>query len=319
MIKVSNRLPTAKERKKYKFIVATHPGIFHPDELIAIAILVLAFGNKLYILRTRNKELLEQADIVVDVGGGKLDHHMKGFRTCRLNGVLYASAGLVWKEYGMLAISNVLMKYKFFVPWKDVEEIFTNIDRRIMEPIDKEDNGLTTKEHMFSFVYAFYPTQKEKEAYNLRFKMAEMVSMKVFERILVTEVAKYDAYLELDRLIKESSLPSGILEIPRQSYPWKHPLIKWNSRRRKNKKILFVIFRYPDGGWAAQCVPPSKKRMNDQIVSFPESWRGRTGKDLEDVSGVKDAILCHNGLFFARAKTKKAIIEMVTKAIEMNG
>ena len=62
--------------------IATHNGRFHSDEVFAIAILKKFYSN-IEIIRTRDKKLLSQADIRVDVGGrydsktGDFDHHQK--------------------------------------------------------------------------------------------------------------------------------------------------------------------------------------------------------------------------------------------------
>jgi len=62
---------------------ATHPGIFHPDELFALAGLELA-GFGLDIVRTRCQDIIDDCDIVVDVGMEydpdrmRFDHHQDG-------------------------------------------------------------------------------------------------------------------------------------------------------------------------------------------------------------------------------------------------
>lgn len=78
--------------------IATHDGIFHADEVMAIAILKTAYCDvDIQIIRTRNPELLATADIRVDVGGkynpgtGDYDHHHD--RT------LPASCNLVWETH----------------------------------------------------------------------------------------------------------------------------------------------------------------------------------------------------------------------------
>jgi uncharacterized UPF0160 family protein len=76
--------------------IATHNGIFHADDVFACAILKSLHPNA-EIVRTRNPELLVQADIRVDVGGksnpatGDYDHHH--------DVTLQASCNLVWFAY----------------------------------------------------------------------------------------------------------------------------------------------------------------------------------------------------------------------------
>lgn len=62
------------------YTVGTHDGVFHADEVFAIAFLKW-IGYDFRVIRTREKEILSQCDILIDVGGvhdpenGKFDHH----------------------------------------------------------------------------------------------------------------------------------------------------------------------------------------------------------------------------------------------------
>ena len=88
-----------KNREKKEIRLGTHNGIFHRDEVIAITILKIVYEDcKTTIIRSRDINKLNTCDVVVDVGGGELDHHIKGFNRRRENGILYASAGLTWKN-----------------------------------------------------------------------------------------------------------------------------------------------------------------------------------------------------------------------------
>lgn len=80
----------ADEAKKAKLIVAptigTHSGTFHCDEVLACYLLSKHEEfSKHKILRTRDLALLDQCDIVVDVGAvfdpkkKRFDHHQREF------------------------------------------------------------------------------------------------------------------------------------------------------------------------------------------------------------------------------------------------
>jgi len=63
-----------------KITVCTHSGEFHADDVFAVAILKLVFGD-INIVRSRDKTKIAEADIVVDVGEiydkneNRFDHH----------------------------------------------------------------------------------------------------------------------------------------------------------------------------------------------------------------------------------------------------
>ena len=69
-IKILSSLTGVAEKRSKTFSVGTHNGIFHSDEVIACAILCLINSDKsIYILRSRDNEMLKQCDICVDIGG----------------------------------------------------------------------------------------------------------------------------------------------------------------------------------------------------------------------------------------------------------
>ena len=117
--------------------VATHNGKFHTDDVFAIAILKLIYP-KIRVIRTRDEKIYSKADARVDVGlkhdhkTKDYDHHQKGGAGESANGIPYASAGLIWKYYGMeLAKSKSIFEY---------------VDGKLMQHIDANDIGIRTFE-----------------------------------------------------------------------------------------------------------------------------------------------------------------------------
>lgn len=78
----------------------THAGMYHADDVCATALLQIIFGSNIEIVRINNINdvVIEDDDIVFDIGGGKFDHHQEGSEV-RENGIPYAAFGLLWKEY----------------------------------------------------------------------------------------------------------------------------------------------------------------------------------------------------------------------------
>ena len=295
--------------------VGTHNGIFHSDEVVACAILYLLDGEHTMFIRSRNRNVLASCDICVDVGGGVFDHHQKGFSACRKNGIKYASAGLVWREYGKHLIE--VLGEKYFPGYEfSVRDVFDLFDHKEISLVDCEDNGIDTngKTHSFSFIPSFLPIWTESN-YNEKFADALTATVVVLEERLKTFISDEVARVVIRELWSNDNLfADNILEIPSQTINWVGPVIEINHLAPSDP-ILFVIFPYPDGGWAAQCVPPSLENKFDQLVPFPKDWAGLT-LELPEFSGVEGATFCHNGRFFAKATTKEAIIALCKKAYE---
>lgn len=104
-------------------IIATHDGTFHADETTACAILSYLFDN-VSVIRSRDPDVLESGDIVIDVSNindeKHFDHHSKDFTLCRDNGIKYATAGLMWKKYGMDYLRKVAKSELEFHPSEKV-------------------------------------------------------------------------------------------------------------------------------------------------------------------------------------------------------
>jgi uncharacterized UPF0160 family protein len=79
-------------------IIATHNGNFHADDVFSVAALK-SILPAFKLIRTRDAELINKADIVIDVGGeydpeaGRFDHHQRGGAGERENGIPYSSFG----------------------------------------------------------------------------------------------------------------------------------------------------------------------------------------------------------------------------------
>lgn len=292
----------------------THNGIFHCDEVVAMAILEIAhMETKVHVVRTRVPEELKKLDIAVDIGGGMFDHHMAGFNACRKTGEKYASAGLVWRQFAEKAIKNVMAEEGISIDDDGIAKIKEQIDKKIIIPVDMEDNGESegNSSHMFSFIPKYLPSWLKDPDYDEAFGRVEAMVCDILVEIVRNEIVQIVTEQELQK--KCDSIKDEILQIPAQTMPWVEYVVDYNKAH--NNKVKFVVFRYHAGGWAAQCVPPSMEEKFKQLVPFPKEWAGGNEETLPGISGIQEATFCHNGCFFARARTKYAIIEMCQVAM----
>ena len=313
-------LTSTKERNK-PFVIGTHNGMFHSDEVVACAILcLLNRGKEIQIIRTRELSILKQCYICVDIGGGNFDHHQPNFNDVRDNGIPYASAGLVWKYYGEKLVFNYMNYNPYFCKHTDlIPTILKKIDDKVISSVDCEDNGIVAEKHLFSFISEFLPLWFEKKPdFDKQFYQALKIVIEVLEQNILHIIS--DVISENILLYNYSNskyFSNYILEIPSQTINWLETVTKINASATSlcNENIVFVIFPYPAGGWAAQCVPPDLSHKFEQRIPFPKSWAGQTEK-LPEISTVEDATFCHNGCFFIRAKTKEGVIKMCKIAVE---
>lgn len=320
-------------------IIATHNGTFHADETTACAILTYLFDN-CTIIRSRDEEQLEKADIVIDVSNKNddkhYDHHSKDFTLCRDNGVKYATAGLMWKKFGIDYLKAVAKKDLPFNPSaKVIENAFKRIDTDFMTMIDLNDNGqltsyvdtiadaktdgekaiverlneLYTASPDIPYIVAMQnmPTatpEEQDKAFNNTVKMLKTILLNTAINALHTEsgIAKVlDAY------------HGGPLLIIHEKLPWTQAVLN-NLDAFKECKIAV----YPDrnGRWRVQSLPVSKANRFRNRCSAPVEWRGLNDVELDKVTGLSKTTFIHKSGFTGGAETYEVNLELAKLWLE---
>jgi uncharacterized UPF0160 family protein len=298
--------------------IVTHNGRFHADDVFAVATLYLflehsdfpAWRNKaIKIIRTRDEELFKEGNFVVDVGGiydeenNLFDHHQSGGAGKRANGIPYASFGLVWKKYGEHVASS-----------KTAADM---IDVKLVQSIDANDNGFPITQSMTEgvelylfddFIFSFYPTWKESaDTFDATFHDLVELAQALLKREIKNARAKEEAAAIINAAYAIST-DKKIIVLDRY-LPWKDILMHY-------PEPLFVIYPVPeDSKWHVSAVPQKPGRSFENRKNFPAAWAGKRDQELAKISGVPDAIFCHNKLFLAVAGSKDGALELATKAL----
>ncbi len=294
-----------------KRTMLTHSGPFHADDVFAVALIKLVFGDDLEVIRSRDESLLSKADIVVDVGGVydpkimRFDHHQSLGAGERENGIPYASFGLVWKSFGNDICGS--------------EKIYKNIDKKLVSYIDAVDNGLSTFNMLFEDVYPytiidFFSSFKSHNDSDEDLDRTFIILVEEAKNILKREIEKEKISESLRNKILDiynKSENRQIIFLP-ERLPWKEILVSF-------KEPFFVV--YPGEGeegayrdWRAQAIPLKEKSF-ELRKPFPESWAGKRGDELANISGIPDAIFCHKNRFIVSAKTKEGALALAEKAL----
>ena len=188
-----------------KIIIVTHSGGFHTDDVFAVATLILFLGDKkCKVIRSRDMEVIEKADFVVDVGNvydpdkNRFDHHQsEGDIGKRDNGIPYSSFGLVWKKFGEKLCGSISAALV--------------IEKYLVLPIDAVDNGVDTyikkmedvvPYTIHSIIGIFHPTWKEEDERSFDDAFLEAVSFA--KKILEREIRKVRDEKEGEIFVREA-------------------------------------------------------------------------------------------------------------------
>ncbi len=289
--------------------IVAHDGTFHTDDVFACAALSLYFKDReLEITRSRNEQIIAQADIVVDVGGiydpekGRFDHHQQGGAGTRDNGIPYASFGLVWKSYGAALAGN--------------EASAKFIDEQLVQGIDGADNGVLNKVadngvycySVIDIISAMRKTWEESQTMDEAFMEAVNMATIILDRMIAHATSYAHAQGILETAYTQSA-DKQIIDIGTE-YPG------WYEVMANHPEPLFVVYQREDGNWSAKAVRSNPMEFAARKL-FPEAWAGLRDEELQAASGVVDAIFCHNGRFIAVAHSRAGAIELAQKAISL--
>lgn len=291
----------------------THNGSFHTDDIFTCATLSLLLekaGETFEVIRTRDEEIIKTGDYVFDVGGvydeasNRFDHHQIGGAGKREGGIEYSSFGLVWKKFGKEITGT--------------EEAKIKIDKHLVAPVDASDNGfdlVESKNEIFPyFIQDFFrvmrPTWRENDT-----KIDEMFlkSVEIAKIILAREIV----YAQ-DAIIADEA----ILSIYKNTEDKRIIVLDKNYAKKeileKLDETFFVVYpREVNNSWGVEAIRKDFKSFENK-KNLPASWAGLKEEELQQASGVSDALFCHRALFMAVAKSKEGAIALAKKAIEIN-
>ena len=309
-------------------VIVTHNGKFHADDAWAVAVLHILFPDA-EIVRTRESAIIEAADFVVDVGGiwdpaaGRFDHHQKGFDGARASGVPYASAGLVWREYGARCVAHLAEQHTGHrLEDETAQQMAHAIDADIVQYLDLSDVGAAKNAPggygMSAVVSGFNPNWMDEQrlGYGAQadaYRLAQFRKAMDFLTEVIVNAVKYrvGAILALAQVRQAQVLENGrLLFLKNAALPWSSVV------RKEMPKVLFVLSHsLSEDRYMLHTVPATVDTF-DARADLPESWAGLRDADLAAVTGVPDAKFCHNGRFIAAAKSYEGAYAMALQALQ---
>ncbi|SBS27270.1 hypothetical protein MAQ5080_00764 [Marinomonas aquimarina] len=284
-------------------VIATHNGNFHADDVFAVAALKTIYPSA-EVVRTRDLALLDKADIVLDVGGvydadnGRFDHHQRGGAGARDNGIPFSSFGLMWQKYGLeLCNGN--------------QEIADAVDKNLVSVIDAIDcghvDGPLTGVSLSQTISMFNPTWEEHGDFDACFIEAVAFASRVLARFIAAAKGGVNAKSIVAKAIENAADPRVI--VLEQFTPWKTTVLNLSQ------EALYMIYPSQTGEWRIQTVPVELGSFEDR-KKLPAAWAGLSGKQLQQVTGLEDAMFCHNGLFIAGCESFENTMKMAQMALE---
>jgi uncharacterized UPF0160 family protein len=296
--------------------LVTHDNGFHADDVTAYAILkevLTKRGETWTITRSRDSEVIATGDIVFDVGDvydtaiNRYDHHQRGKAGARENGIQYASAGLVWKQFGKGLCSN--------------DTVWSQIDRGLISELDAVDNGQnyvgkllfedTGYTSLAIHVANFESSSEDKTSEELLhdFEQASEFMRGILSRMIRScEVLEGD-FQEASETYKNSEDKQII--VFQKNYP--RPI--WKRMAEYPEPIFAVYYKKESDFWKVEAIPLTPIVMDSRKLA-PDTWRGLSGEAFQKASGIPDATFCHSSGFLFGAMSFESALQLAKIALE---
>jgi uncharacterized UPF0160 family protein len=284
----------------------------------------------------RDAALLARADFTVDVGGvwdaakGRFDHHQRGFDGARsrtddggqpVRAEGYASAGLVWREFGSAYVGQVAQSLGHAVDSQVVTRIAADVDAALVRYIDLVDNGeadvapgVFGLSSQLALLNTTWLEEKSLDADAVeklqleRFREAMALVDRSLRRFVLRSIGQV---LAADTVRHSERLLDGrVLLLAEGGMPWTRVVVD------EMPDVLLVI--YPETGrpqYQIRTVPATHGSF-DSRMDLPREWAGLRDQELAKVTGVADAVFCHLNLFIGGAKTLEGALKMAELALQ---
>lgn len=284
-------------------IVVTHSGSFHADDVFSVAALKQILPS-FTLIRTRDKDTIAKADVVIDVGGehdpatDRFDHHQRGGAGERDNGIPYSSFGLIWQKYGLAICEND-------------QGVANALDAGLVSTIDAIDcghvKGVSEGISLSQTISMFNPTWQEDSDFDSGFNEAVRFASRVLTRFIAGAKGSINAKAIVADAIKNAQ-DERVIVLEKYT-PWKKTV------HALSDKALYVIYPSQSEQWMIQAVPVEPGSFEDKRP-LPKAWAGLSDEALQDETGIEDAMFCHNGLFIAGTASFASTMKMAALALK---
>ncbi len=289
--------------------IITHNGQFHADEVLAFTILNYVFENCI-LERTRDQKIIEEGDIIIDVGkiydpvNNKFDHHQEGCNELfyEKSNIPMSSVGMVYKKYGKSYL-NKLLSIESSIDYID-DNLYNEVYENIIKEVDAIDNGINNTFNKFSintgisriitrFNYkdVFDEEEQKKQFYNAS-KYAQNVLEIIATDLHSKNIIFNDEYEKMKNIIE--STKKNYIIVNFDCINWYKCINQYYIDNDNKNKIDWIIYK-DDKNWRIRTIfRDSKKLKNEEFIR-------------NNMKNAEDLIFVHKSNFLASAKTKDSI------------
>ena len=304
--------------------VQVHGGKMHADDIFAVAITKICLEGKKQVVRVPSTD--PSWDLRLDCGGEisftddkiVLDHHQRTKYAVDSNGVKMAACNLAWNVF----------KFKYFThEWSDLEitSVMAKMDLFFKE-IAAVDNGdeeaaKTATETSMNTVMGYFnvdpvaPAEIREQSFDNAVMVAELLLKQ-----MITYTRRTARMLDRAMDEIEEAADDGTHVIRMSTVlPWLQ-VMKMHPELFVDKFLVtYPSIRDEQLQYYIQAIPIDVSNPFSQRVSAPEAWHGLRDKELQDITGVKEALFCHASGFLTTASTQAGADALINRILQNAG
>jgi uncharacterized UPF0160 family protein len=281
--------------------VATHYGKFHADDVLAWALIQRFLDTDAVLVRTREPQLLDSADLVFDVGGifdattRRFDHHQKSY------GGPLSSAGMVlnWMEsQGHVGPGLAGHLRRSLVDYVDL------VDTGVLQP-DPSRPCFATLVDLYNKGCSSLPE------FDAAFLEAGAMALGVVRGLVREFDARQADRVRIQAALADAERRDSNLLCLDLWFDWKGPYYDLGGAEHATQFVL-----QPDLNgetWRVVAIPPERGSF-DKKLPLPLRWAGLVDEELVEETGVPGAKFCHKNRFICVWDSREGALRAVTEA-----
>lgn len=289
--------------------IGIHNGKFHADDVLCVSLIRYFITKDVEIVRTRDEEILNSCDFVLDVGEKDkitenqvcFDHHQEATKYYE-NGIAYAACG---------KLADYLLK--------DNLPLLDELRSKFLWPVEAVDNGQDTKnfdfpvkDNLLSFVQLMNCTWQE-DLYGKEQDECFLRAVEISDTILSAFMKRYNSYRLAEEFVDEAIKKSkdNIIILDRYIGGWAKLICQHNAEHPESL-IKVGIVKSKNDLYLAQAISISEDTY-ETYISFP--WGGLSGAELSIASGIAGGVFCHKSGFLCGFTTYESAMMAVKKVL----
>jgi len=290
--------------------IGTHNGKFHSDDVFSVALLTTLFPDAT-VVRSRDQEVLDTLDLVLDVGGvydvakNRFDHHQVGGAGDRPNGIRYSAFGLTWQAYGLdYCQQNEVAHKRLFDGFVSSFDAYDNGQNTF--EITTEDASVVQLQDIFDkYLNPNSDDSSELTDYDMAFNSAVEIAKVILSRVVARQIAKVksEQYF-FDQWQASPDRRFVVLDKHANS----------GEKAEDMPELLYYVYQSPNKNWHVQAMTKGKGTF-DTKKPLPEQWAGLRDSEFAECTGVEDAVFCHNNLHLCGTRSKDGALKLLELAL----